>query len=134
MVLSAGARLGPYEILASLGAGGMGVVYHATDTKLGRPVALKIIRAELLANEEVRRRFEREDIAIDNPGVRVGVHVGVHQYRCQRHASDGAPNALQAQRLHRNYDTQISGKHHHFLSVVPNLSFTRCFAVRIGTL
>ncbi len=60
MDLSAGARLGPYEILAPLGAGGMGVVYHAKDTKLGRPVALKIIRAELLANEEGLRRFERE--------------------------------------------------------------------------
>ncbi len=60
MLLSAGSRLGLYEIQAPVGAGGMGDVYQATDTKLGRPVALKIIRAELVANEEVLRRFERE--------------------------------------------------------------------------
>ncbi len=60
MTLTSGARLGPYEILAPLGAGGMGEVYRAKDTRLGREVAVKVLPLHLSANAEVRARFERE--------------------------------------------------------------------------
>jgi eukaryotic-like serine/threonine-protein kinase len=60
MTLSAGTRLGPYEILASVGAGGMGEVYRARDTRLERTVAVKILPAQLSGSEEIRQRFERE--------------------------------------------------------------------------
>src|SRR6266536_3630542 len=60
MSLSSGTRLGPYEILTPLGAGGMGEVYRARDTRLGREVAIKVLPALLSQNEEVRHRFERE--------------------------------------------------------------------------
>jgi hypothetical protein len=60
MQLSAGTRLGPYEILAPLGAGGMGEVYRARDTRLGREVAVKVLPQHLSASAEVRTRFERE--------------------------------------------------------------------------
>ena len=60
MPLSAGTQLGPYEIVAPLGAGGMGEVYRARDTRLGREVAVKVLPQHLSANPEIRARFERE--------------------------------------------------------------------------
>ena len=66
MALTPGHRLGPYEILGPLGAGGMGEVYRAKDTRLGRDVAVKILPAHLSDNPEVRERFEREARAISS--------------------------------------------------------------------
>src|SRR6266566_4578749 len=60
MVLSAGSRLGPYEIISAVGAGGMGEVYRARDTRLERTVAIKVLPAHLSSSAEVRQRFERE--------------------------------------------------------------------------
>ena len=60
MALSTGARLGPYEILAPLGAGGMGEVYKSRDTRLDRTVAIKVLNTRLVASPELRARFERE--------------------------------------------------------------------------
>jgi serine/threonine protein kinase len=63
VALKAGARLGPYEILSAIGAGGMGEVYRAKDTRLERVVAIKILREHLADNPERRARFEREALA-----------------------------------------------------------------------
>lgn len=60
LTLSIGTRLGPYEILSSLGAAGMGEVYRATDTKLKRQVALKILPSLLAADPDRVARFQRE--------------------------------------------------------------------------
>src|SRR5262245_31826928 len=60
MALLPGTRLGPYEVVAVLGAGGMGEVFRAKDTRLGRDVAVKVLPRHLSANPEVRARFERE--------------------------------------------------------------------------
>ncbi len=59
-MLSAGTTLGPYKILAALGAGGMGEVYRAHDSRLGRDVAIKVLAPHLAATPEARARFERE--------------------------------------------------------------------------
>ena len=60
MSLAAGARLGPYEILTPLGAGGMGEVYRARDPRLGREVAIKVLPADLQAHPDRLKRFEQE--------------------------------------------------------------------------
>jgi eukaryotic-like serine/threonine-protein kinase len=60
MTVTSGTRLGPYEIVASIGAGGMGEVYRARDTRLGRQVAIKILPAEFAADARLRSRLERE--------------------------------------------------------------------------
>jgi serine/threonine protein kinase len=60
MPLSAGTRLGPYEILTPIGAGGMGEVYHARDTKLDRDVAIKILPEFFASDPDRLARFERE--------------------------------------------------------------------------
>ena len=60
MPLAAGTRLGPYEVLSPAGAGGMGEVYRARDTRLGRIVAVKVLPSALAQNVELRRRLEQE--------------------------------------------------------------------------
>jgi serine/threonine protein kinase len=91
MTLTAGNRLGSYEILASIGAGGMGEVYKARDLKLGRDVAIKVLKEELASDPERLRRFEQEAraaSALDHPSIVTihdiseidGVHFIVMQY------------------------------------------------------
>src|SRR5437867_13087655 len=60
MALSSGTRLGPYEILSAIGAGGMGEVYKARDTRLDRIVAIKVLTDVLAGDPQFRDRFERE--------------------------------------------------------------------------
>src|ERR1700727_1088649 len=64
MALSPGSKVGPYEILAPLGAGGMGEVYRARDTRLGREVALKILPHSFASDADRLRRFEQEARAV----------------------------------------------------------------------
>ena len=60
VALTSGTRLGPHEILSVIGAGGMGEVYRARDTRLNRIVAIKVLPAHLADRSELRERFERE--------------------------------------------------------------------------
>ncbi len=81
-MLSAGTTLGPYKIVAPLGAGGMGEVYRAHDTRLGRDVALKVIPTELARDPERIRRFEREARAagaLSHPNVCAIFDLGTHE-------------------------------------------------------
>ena len=60
MTLRPGTHVGPYEVLSPLGAGGMGEVYRARDTRLGRDVAIKVLPSEFASDAERLRRFEQE--------------------------------------------------------------------------
>src|SRR4029077_4572183 len=85
MGLTSGTKLGPYEIQSPLGAGGMGEVYRARDTRLGRDVAIKVLPEALAKDADRLRRFEQEArtvAALSHPNI-LGIHdIGTH---------DGAP-------------------------------------------
>jgi eukaryotic-like serine/threonine-protein kinase len=82
MALSPGTRLGPYEIVSALGAGGMGEVYKARDSRLDRTVAIKVLPAALAADAEFRDRFDREARAVsqlDHPHICALYDIGQDQ-------------------------------------------------------
>ena len=82
MALTSGTRLGPYEILSPLGAGGMGEVYKAKDTRLDRTVAIKVLPEHLADSPERKARFEREAKAIsqlNHPHICTLYDVGKHE-------------------------------------------------------
>src|SRR5262245_16654732 len=79
MDMTPGKSLGPYEILGAIGAGGMGEVYKARDTRLNRTVAIKVLPKEVAMDAERRQRFEREAQAIaalNHPNICVVYDVG----------------------------------------------------------
>jgi serine/threonine protein kinase/Tol biopolymer transport system component len=82
MALSPGNKLGPYEIIAAIGAGGMGEVYRAKDTRLGRDVAIKVLPEALVKDADRLRRFEQEArtiAALNHPNI-LGIHdIGTHE-------------------------------------------------------
>ena len=89
MTLSAGTRLGPYEILSPLGAGGMGEVYRARDERLKRDVAIKVLPASFSADPDRLRRFEQEAQAagvLNHPNITAVYDIGSHE---------GAPYVVQ---------------------------------------
>src|SRR5512143_2035272 len=89
MPLSSGMKLGPYEILSPIGAGGMGEVYRARDPRLGREVAIKVLPASFSADTDRLRRFEQEAKAagvLNHPNITAVLDVGEHE---------GAPYVVQ---------------------------------------
>jgi len=82
MTLSRGVRLGPYEITDALGAGGMGEVYRARDTRLGRDVAIKVLPASFAMDEERLRRFALEARAagaLNHPNILALYDIGTQE-------------------------------------------------------
>ena len=102
MALISGTKLGPYEIVSPVGAGGMGEVYRARDTRLGREVAIKALPEALAKDKDRLRRFEQEArtiAALSHPNI-LGIHdIGTH---------DGAPflvsELLEGQSLRERLD------------------------------
>src|SRR5499426_1992004 len=91
MTLTAGSKLGPYEILGQIGAGGMGEVYRAKDPRLGREVAIKVLPASFSADADRLRRFEQEAKAagvLNHPNITIVYDIGSN-------SSDGAPYVVQ---------------------------------------
>jgi serine/threonine protein kinase len=82
VALTTGTRIGPYEVTGLLGAGGMGEVYKARDTRLGRTVAIKVLADNVAADPELKQRFEREArtlAALSHPHICPVFDVGTEQ-------------------------------------------------------
>jgi eukaryotic-like serine/threonine-protein kinase len=82
MALATGARIGNYEILSPLGTGGMGEVFRARDEKLGRDVAIKVLRPAFSSDGDRLRRFEQEAraaAALNHPNILAIYHIGTHE-------------------------------------------------------
>src|SRR2546430_15437835 len=82
MTLSPDTKLGPYEIIAPLGAGGMGEVYRARDTKLGRDVAIKLLPASFSGDSDRLHRFQQEACAagaLNHPNILVIHHIDTYE-------------------------------------------------------
>src|SRR5512138_1941643 len=82
MPLTRGTRLGPYEITTLLGAGGMGEVYRARDSRLGRDVAIKVLPASFSQDADRLRRFEHEARAagvLNHPNITAVYDIGTHE-------------------------------------------------------
>jgi serine/threonine protein kinase len=103
MALSPGSRLGPYEILAPLGAGGMGEVYKARDKKLDRDVAVKVLPQSVAADPDTLARFEREAKAVgalSHPNILAIHDFGIEgQRRLRRHGASGRSDAARSRSL-----------------------------------
>src|SRR5689334_19983511 len=105
MTLSAGTRLGPYEILSPLGAGGMGEVYRARDTKLDRDVAIKVLPERLAADADALARFEREAkavAALSHPNI-----LGIFDFGREKNVTYAVMELLQGETLREKLSAPV---------------------------
>ena len=96
MSLTPGTRLGPYEVVAALGAGGMGEVYKARDTRLDRTVAIKVLPSALAGDSQFRERFEREARAISHSRIRTSARSTTSATTRARISRHGVPRGRDA--------------------------------------
>ncbi len=103
-MLIAGARLGPYEVIEQLGSGGMGTVYRAHDTRLGREVAVKVLREHLALDASAASRFEREARAIaalSHPNI-----LAIHDFGTEGDVSYSVTELLEGETLRSRLDRE----------------------------
>ena len=146
MTLASGTRVGPYSVAVQIGAGGMGEVYRARDTRLDRTVAIKVLTGGIAADAEARARFEDEARAIaalNHPHICIIYDVGRHgdlDYLAGEDAAAGAykePPELGAEAVVEPDNgvgaVQDEGLHHAVVPVDhPALSFQGAFDPRRG--
>src|SRR5262245_9720281 len=97
MALSAGTRLGPYEIVAPIGSGGMGEVYRARDSRLERDVAIKVLPERLARDPQALARFQREAksvAALSHPNI-----LAIHDFGCENDVTYAVTELLEGDTL-----------------------------------
>ena len=117
MALASGTRLGSYEITGVLGAGGMGEVYRARDTKLDRLVAMKVLPAHLISDADARARFEREAKAIaalSHPNI-----LAIHDFGTEGHTTYVVTELLEGETLRARLDSVVQSHGEHRTAGLP---------------